>query len=404
MPRLSDPITLRCGATLSNRFIKAAMSEQLGTLEGAPTHELQRLYERWGQGGAAALISGNVMVTRTALESPRNTVLMEDSDLQAFRNWARSATAAGNHAWLQLNHGGRQTPKSIDPHPPAPSEVAAVKQFRRFGTPRALREDEIEQIIQDFATGARLARETGFTGIEIHGAHGYLISQFLSPVTNLRKDRWGGSLENRSRFLLEVIRAARAAAGDDFPIAVKLNSADFLFGGLTEEDSLAVLEMVNEEPLDLVEISGGNYESPVMFNLQEGAQAQEAYFLDFAREARARCRLPLMVTGGFRSAAVMQGALDEGALDLIGMARPLALVPDLPRKLIEGTATECALVPYSFGPQALNYFAEGGYYLAQMSRMAQGLEPDPELGIWRASYKFLAHQFHMRNARAASVD
>jgi 2,4-dienoyl-CoA reductase-like NADH-dependent reductase (Old Yellow Enzyme family) len=401
MPHLSDPITLRCGATLSNRFVKAAMSEQLGTLDGAPTPELQRLYERWGAGGAAALISGNVMVTRTALESPRNTVLMEDSDLEAFRTWAKSATVAGNHAWLQLNHGGRQTPKSIDPHPPAPSEVPAVKQFRRFGTPRALRQDEIERIIRDFATGARLARETGFTGVEIHGAHGYLISQFLSPITNLRKDRWGGSLENRSRFLLEVIRAARAAAGDDFPIAVKLNSADFLFGGLTEEDSLVVLEMLNDEALDLVEISGGNYESPVMFNVQEGAQQQEAYFLDFAKEARARCSLPLMVTGGFRSAAVMQKALDDDALDVIGLGRPLALMPDLPRELIEGTVTECALVPHSFGPKALNYFAEGGYYLAQMSRMAKGLEPDPNLGIWRASYKFIAHQIEMRHARSA---
>lgn len=392
--RIAAPLTLPCGAVLPNRIAKAAMSEELAGSRGYPSEALDQLYRVWSRGGSGLLITGNVMIDPTHLESPRNVTAEKGRDEAPFVRWARAGTEGGNHLWLQINHTGRQTPKVVQPHPIAPSEGAAVKLMRAYGEPRALREEEIPGLIERYADAAELARRTGFTGVQLHGAHGYLINQFLSPLTNRRTDAWGGSLENRSRFLREVLRATRARVGPDFPIGVKLNSADFQKGGFGEEESIEVAAMLERGGCDLLEISGGNYETPMMFDLAESSRIREAYFLEFARKLRRAVRMPLMVTGGFRSLDAMEAALAEGALDVVGMARPIALEPDLPRRMIEGRSRGSVSVPrrFGFGHPNLEYFAEGGYYLAQMGRIASGRAPDPSLGAWRAMGVFVGQQ------------
>lgn len=408
--RIASPITLPCGAVLSNRLAKASMSEELAASRGYPTEALDRLYRTWSLGGSSLLLTGNAMVDPTHLESPRNVTVEAGRDPAPFRRWTSAGTTAGNHLWLQINHTGRQTPRMVQKHPIAPSEGAAVKLMKAYGTPRALRGEEIPGIIRRYAEAARFAKEVGFTGVQIHGAHGYLVNQFLSPLTNRRTDEWGGSLENRSRFLREILRSTREAVGDAFPIGVKLNSADFQRGGFDEDESIVVASMLEREGCDLLEISGGNYETPMMFDLAESSRNREAYFLDFARRLRDSVRLPLMVTGGFRSVRAMESALAEGALDVVGIARPIALEPDLPARMIARTSQGSVSVPRRFGVghPNLEYFAEGGYYLAQMGRIAAGRAPDPGLGAFRAMGVFLGQQLRdavqYRAARRGHAD
>lgn len=393
-PRIAEPMTLPCGATLKNRIAKAAMSEELAGSRGYPSEPLDRLYRAWSHGGSSLLITGNVMIDPTHLESPRNVTVEKGRDLAPFVRWARAGTEGGNHLWLQINHTGRQTPKVVQPRPVAPSEGVAVKLMRAYGSPRALEAAEIRALVERYADAAEFAQCAGFTGVQIHAAHGYLVNQFLSPLTNRRTDAWGGSLENRMRFLLEIMRAVRARVPQSFPLGVKLNSADFQKGGFGENESIVVAKHLEQAGCDLLEISGGNYETPMMFDLAETSQIREAYFLDFARRLRESTKMPLMVTGGFRSLRAMEDALAEGALDVIGMARPIALEPDLPRQLIDGTSAGSVSVPrrFGFGSPNLEYFAEGGYYLAQMGRIADGRAPDPSLGAWRAMGVFVGQQ------------
>ena len=404
---LELPLRLPSGLTLPNRLAKASMTEALADDSGAPTPTLGTLYGRWGRGGVGMQLTGNVMVDGRYLERPRNVTLdaLEGEGsaaaIDALRAWAESARAGGAPIFMQLSHPGRQTQKMVAREPVAPSAVAAVKLLGSFGKPRALRDDEIVDLVDRFARLAALAQQAGFDGVQIHAAHGYLINQFLSPLTNLRTDRWGGSLEARARFLLEIVRAVRAKVGRSFTVSVKLNSADFQRGGFAEDDALAVVRMLDAEGIDLLEISGGSYETPAMFTV-EGREAgtteptkaastiaREAYFLAFARRVRAVSQLPLMVTGGFRTRAAMEAALAEGALDVVGLARPLAVEPDLPRRLLAGTTERAStLAPFRLSIRALSTVAEGAWFGRQLSRMGRGLEPDPRLGVYRAILVF----------------
>jgi 2,4-dienoyl-CoA reductase-like NADH-dependent reductase (Old Yellow Enzyme family) len=379
---LGQALTLRCGAVLSNRIAKAAMSEQLAREDGAPSEGLIRLYQRWAPSGAGVLLTGNVMVDRRALAEPGNAFVEDDRHLPLLKSWAAAArSGGGGHVWMQINHPGRQCPKTMTRDPVAPSAVP-VKIAGQFAVPRALTSAEIQDIVGRFARTAGIAREAGFTGVQIHGAHGYLVSQFLSPRANLREDDWGGDPERRRRFLLEVVRAVRARVGPDFPVAVKLNSADFQRGGFTEEDSMAVVEALEREAVDLLEISGGTYESTVMFlgSAKESTRQREAYFQEYAEKVRARTKLPLMVTGGFRTAAGMAGAIAEGSVDVVGLARPMALEPDLPARLLSGQSTRSAAERRKVGLRMLDALAENQWYLQQLHLMAAGRDPDARRG------------------------
>lgn len=350
--KLSEPLKLPCGAVLSNRIAKAAMTEGLADIYGRPTPELQKLYGIWSDGGAGLHLSGNIQIDADHLERPGNVIIdaMPDDEMaSALRRWTAAATRNGNHFWAQISHAGRQTMKAVNPHPKAPSSVKMGLPGGQFGRPVELSEEEILRLISRFGQAAKVCKDVGFTGVQIHAAHGYLISQFLSPRTNLRTDRWGGSLENRARFLLFTLNTMRQLVGPQFPIAVKLNSADFQRGGFAFEDSLQVARWLQEAGIDLIEISGGTYEQPKLLGI-EGVEAEEpqavaattlareAYFVDFAKAMKAEISVPLMVTGGFRSASAMEQALKSVAADLIGLGRPLCVLPDAPKRLLAGMA------------------------------------------------------------------
>lgn len=328
------------------------MTEGLANIQGQPTPELQRLYGIWSDGGAGLQISGNILIDAAHLERPGNVFIHDRPDddmMAALQAWTKAGTRAGNHFWAQISHAGRQTMKSVNPHPKAPSAVKLGLPGGQFGMPVALTEDEILNLIGRFGQAALHCKNGGFTGVQIHAAHGYLISQFLSPRSNQRDDRWGGSLENRARFLMFTINTVRTLVGPDFPISVKLNSADFQRGGFAFEDSLKVARWLQDAGVDLIEISGGTYEQPKLLGIEgieaEEAQdvaqttlAREAYFVDFAKAMKIELSIPLMVTGGFRSASAMEQALRSGAADVIGLARPLCVLPEAPRRLFGGMA------------------------------------------------------------------
>ncbi len=383
--QLAQPLELPRGGTLPNRIAKSALSEQLGDRRGAPSPELVRLYERWGRGGAGLLVTGNVMVDRRHLGEPRNVIVEDDRDLDALRAWASAAKAGGARAWVQVNHPGRQAMWFAGgTRPVAPSAVGA--NVPGYVTPRALTEAEIEEIVARYAATAAIVARAGFDGVQLHGAHGYLISQFLSPRANQRTDGWGGDPERRRRFVLEVLRAVRAAVPDDFPVGIKLNSADFQRGGFTEEESADVLAALAEEGIDLIEISGGTYEAPAMIGQvqRESTRRREAYFLEYAETVRDRVPgVPLMVTGGFRGRAAMEDAVGSGACDLVGLGRPLALAPDGPAGLLDGTLDRLRDAQPRIGVRTLDGAIDLYWHTRQLHRLGAGREPNLREPAWR---------------------
>lgn len=405
---LSRPLTLPCGQVLPNRIMKSATSEALGTRDNRPTPGLARLYRTLAEGGPGLIITGNVMLDRRRLGEPRNVVIEDESDLALLSDWARAGTGGGGHLWMQINHPGRQVPRGLSPETVGPSAVAFSPAMRRFfPTPRALRTDEIEDIIARFSKSAKIAKKAGFTGVQVHGAHGYLVSQFLSPRTNIREDEWGGNPENRMRFLLRICRGLREALGPNFPVAVKLNSADFQHGGFSDQDAIAVAQALEAEGVDLLEISGGSYESPAMTGRlsPEGDRQREAYFLDFAQRLRDAVRLPLALTGGFRTGRGMARAVAEGHIDVAGLARPLIIDPNMPKKILAGEDYESPVAPIrtGFGPLDRAAMMEVAWYELQLARMAKGKAPKTRENPWLGFAKILArnglHTFALRRAR-----
>lgn len=379
--------------SLKNRLAKAAMSERLagiGTERGAPTDALVALYRRWATSGAGLLITGNAMIDGRARGEVGNVVIEDDSRLAGLRAWASAAKAGGAQVFVQLNHPGRQAPRGINRELVAPSAIA-VRGGGMFARPRALEEREIEELIARFARAAALVLSAGFDGVQLHGAHGYLISQFLSPLANQRSDGWGGDARRRSRFLFEVIAAVRGVVGDRFPIALKLNSADFQRGGFTQEESMDVVAQLESAGVDLLEISGGTYEAAAMMGsglpARASTRAREAYFLEYAEQVRARTRVPLMLTGGFRTRAGMDQALASGAIDVVGLARPLVLEPELGVRLLADRDARVSSPRLSSGVKQLDGLLQTAWHGAQLARLGAGLDPDPELGKLRA----LAH-------------
>jgi 2,4-dienoyl-CoA reductase-like NADH-dependent reductase (Old Yellow Enzyme family) len=378
---LSKPLTLRSGITLANRLAKAATSERLADSRGAPTNQLITAYAALAHSGVGLLISGNVMVDGAALEAPRNVVIEDDRHRAQLRRWAAVTEGTDAKFILQLSHPGRQTMRgNVLPgrrqDVVGPSEVPlAVGGNRLFRAPRALPDAEITAIIGRFAGAARIAADAGFHGVQIHAAHGYLFNQFLSPLVNQRTDRWGGSLENRMRVLVETVREVRAMTSDQFLIAVKLNSADFQRGGFDADDSLTVARALEKEGIDLLEISGGTYESTAMVTgmpRRESTREREAYFLEFAERFSQELSVPVMLTGGFRTRQGMNDALDSGAVDIVGLARPITYEPDLPRRLLDGTAEKSLVTPKTLGHKTVDDLLNSAWHQQQIARMGRG--------------------------------
>ncbi len=380
--RLAQSLTLPCGVVLPNRLAKSAMSEAMATMDNRVTPELINLYDAWAKGGIGLSITGNIMVDRRALGEPGNVVIEDDRDLVQLKQWAEAGRRHNSATWVQLNHPGKQSPRGLNKQNLSPSAVPFNPDMRAFfDTPKAMTEEDIQDVIARFGRAAGIVKAAGFDGVQIHGAHGYLVSQFLSPKHNIRTDDWGGSPQKRRRFVLAVYEAMRAAVGPAFPIGIKLNSADFQRGGFTEEESLATIAALSAAGIDMIEISGGTYEAPAMAGLRqkESSKAREAYFLEFAEKVRQQVSTPLMVTGGFRSLSGMGDALASGAMDLVGLARPLAIEPDAPKRLLAGVETRYRVKPLSTGIKPIDRMGllEVVWYTRQLRRIGRGKLPKP---------------------------
>jgi 2,4-dienoyl-CoA reductase-like NADH-dependent reductase (Old Yellow Enzyme family) len=391
MASLHEPLTLPNGQVLPNRIMKSALSEVLATKQNAPDERLERLYSTWSQGGYGLLITGNVMVDRRQLGEPGNVVVEDERDLDALTRWTKATHDGGVPIWAQINHPGRQSnPLALGHTPVAPSPVALS--LPGATKPRVLTGADIEDIIERFATTAVVCETAGFDGVQVHGAHGYLVTQFLSPKTNLRTDEWGGDPERRMRFVLEVVRRIRARVSPGFAVAIKLNSADFQRGGFSAEESYGVVAALANEGLDLIEISGGSYESPAMMGTEaDSTRSREAYFLEYARTVRGLVGdVPLAVTGGFRSRGAMEAAVFAGECDVVGIGRPTATTPDAADAILSGRSDRLADHELQYGMRrllgkvtdikALDGILNLGWHGDQLHRIAAGLEPDLNRG------------------------
>ncbi|MCP3711869.1 NADH:flavin oxidoreductase/NADH oxidase family protein [Paraburkholderia sp. CNPSo 3274] len=383
---LSQPFRLPNGSVLRNRLAKSSMSETLGTYDNRATPRLVELYRRWAASGVGLLLTGNVMIDRRALGEPGNVVIEDESDMLVLRQWARAATDQGAALWVQLNHPGKQSPKGLNVSNLSPSAIPFREDMAAFfETPREASTAEIRDIIRRFGRSAAICKSAGFSGVQIHGAHGYLINQFLSPHHNRRTDEWGGSPENRRRFLMAIYAEIRRRVGSDFPVGIKLNSADFQRGGFSEEESMATIHALADAGIDLIEISGGTYEAPAMSGAFQKPQkastvAREAYFLEFAEKVRTSIPVPLMVTGGFRTADGMNAALRSGSLDIVGLARLLAIDPEAPVALLQGRDSPQRVRPITTGIKPVDRMGimEVLWYTRQLRRIADGGNPRPQ--------------------------
>ncbi len=381
---LFQALRLPNGQIVPNRIAKAAMEENLANDDHLPGPALFRLYRRWAEGGAGFILTGNVMTDASAVTGPAGVILDRFQPLAPFRLWAEAGKSHGAQMWMQINHPGRQVYAATNPEAVAPSAVPVrIKGFSHiFAQPRAMTAGEIGAVVERFTTTAELAERAGFDGVQVHAAHGYLLSQFLSPLTNQRTDAWGGSLQNRARLLIDIVRAIRARVAPDFGVGVKLNSADFQKGGFEPGDALAVVRWLNDLAVDFVELSGGSYESPAMQGTPQRASARsrEAYFIEFARDIVAEAKMPIMVTGGVRRRAVAEAAVSPEAgragVALVGVARALAFDPDLPNRWRQAeTHVDVPVVQWK--KQTLANVASMALAKLQLRRLGAGKEPKP---------------------------
>ncbi len=382
---LSQSFTLPCGMTVPNRIAKSALSEGIADKDGRPSDKLFNLYKRWGKGGAGILFLGNTMVDKAHLTNADIMIAEKDNSfLEDYRKLADAAQAHGSHLWMQVSHPGRQAPIYLDKAPVSASDVGMPSKM--YVQPRPLSEEEILDLIERFGDAALIAKEAGMKGAQIHGAHGYLISQFLSPLTNKREDQWGGSLENRARFVLEIYRNMRKKCGADFPLGIKINSADFQRGAFTEEESMQVIQWLDAAGMDLIEVSGGTYEKAAMVGTvhRESTVKREAYFLDFIKRVRGTIKCPLMLTGGFRTISTMEAAIENDELDFVGMGRPFCIYPNVANELLDGTRTDCTVPDLVTGVDKIDMtgMLQTPWYQFQLIRMGNGLEPDLDMDVW----------------------
>lgn len=393
---LFTPITLSNGTTIKNRFFKSAMSEGMGTKNFQPKRNIATLYKRWAEGGTGLIITGNIMVDPKGTAEPGNIVFDKNSNMEILKDWAKQGQQHGAKVMVQLNHPGKQVPKTIAKETVAPSAVPLGNGLNKlFSTPRALTTSEVEELVQKFVTSAKITKEAGFSGIQIHAAHGYLISQFLSPHDNRRTDKYGGSLENRMRFLKEIYLGMREELGKDFPIGIKINSTDFKKDGLTEEDSLETIVELANLGLDFVEISGGTYERPAMMGATSKSTNQ-VFFAEYSKKLKQKIDIPVVVTGGIRSINAMNTLLNDNTTDFIGIARPLTIDPNIPNKIKQGTYNIVETTRVSTGVKKLDKIFGSllgiVYYQVLMQNIAKGKEPKATKNAWPSLIQAVYHQ------------
>ncbi len=383
---LFTPLTLPNHTLIPNRIAKAAMEENMCDADHAPSDALLRLYQAWAQGGAGLILTGNVMVDRRAMTGPGGVVLEDARHMDRFKQWAQVARSGGAQVWMQISHPGRQMMAALGQATWSASAVPLDmgNLSNKFSVPKAMTEADIAEIQQRFVRTAQLAEQAGFNGVQIHGAHGYLLSQFLSPITNQRQDAWGGSIENRARLLVDIVKAVRGVVAPSFAVAVKLNSADFQRGGFSPEDAQQVVRMLNSLQVDVVELSGGSYEAPAMQGQARDGRtlAREAYFLEFAQSMMSVATMPLMVTGGIRRKAVAESVVASGVA-LVGIATALAIDPALPQAWRAGRDVQPALTPVTWKNKMMASLATMARVKYQLKRVSQGQDTRPAISpLW----------------------
>ncbi len=359
MPTLFDRTQIN-GMTLRNRLVRSATWEGMCEEDGRPTDTLVGCYRDLARGGVGLLITGYTFVRPDGKQLPGKMGIHTDDFAPQMKTLTHAVHDEGGSICVQLVHAGGQTDSAaIGCRPLAPSAVQ-VEQFPEV--PRELSREDITALISAFAEAAGRAKEWGFDAVQLHGAHGYLINQFLSPLTNRRTDEYGGSLENRRRFLLEVYRAVRQVVGSKYPVMIKLNGSDFLEGGLTVEDAVAAAKVLDDEGIDAIEVSGGTPasgdENPIRIKIKN--PEQEAYNLDLARQIKGAVKCPVMVVGGFRSYGVAEKTIADDGLDYISFSRPFIREPDLANRWKSGDTApaKCISCNGCFKPG----LKEGGIY------------------------------------------
>ena len=392
MKAIEEELVLPNGSKLSNRIAKSSMSENLSNKHNDPTPVLINVYKKWAQSGAGLLIMGNIMIDSKALGEPRNVVVENRKNFKMLKEWAESVKGTNTHLWAQINHPGRQAMEQINSDLKAPSAVPLKSGGRKDISkkiPVALNENEILAIIEAFGNTALILKDAGFSGVQIHGAHGYLVSQFLSPYSNVRTDKWGGNLEKRAQFVIEVYRKIRAQVGTSFPIGIKLNSADFQKGGFSEEESLEIVKILSKEGIDLIEISGGTYEAPAMMGKRkESTIKREVYFMDYIEKARKITNTPLMLTGGFRTTSVMKEAIAFNKLDVVGIARPFAVYPNIGNEIFNESRLNFNTEIRKTGVKGIDGAMNIIWYESQIKRLGKGKVPKPDLNPWYVFLKY----------------
>jgi 2,4-dienoyl-CoA reductase-like NADH-dependent reductase (Old Yellow Enzyme family) len=410
---INESFTLPCGQVIKNRICKAAMTERIAKGNNLAHQGHANLYDRWADGNIGISLTGNVQVDRRNLEGPANVAIDKNNYKEQFESlkaWSKSGTKNNTQLWMQISHAGRQTPGEINSSPLAPSDIRLKIPGKNYGTPTPMTEENILDVIDRFVFTAKIARETGFTGVQFHSAHGYLLSEFLSPDINNRNDAWGGSIENRTRIHLEIIKRCRQEVGEDFPISVKLNSTDFQKGGFSPDESIKVAQILENAGVDIIEISGGTYEQPKLIGIdasinpkrsekrKESTIAREAYFLEYAKDIRSAVSLPLMVTGGFRTRDGIEDALRSNVCQIVGIGRPLCADPYCIKKLIAGELENLpsfektlSLGPSILSPSSpftlikvINAFGAMAWFYQQIKNMAKGLMPNQEQKLFNA--------------------
>ena len=367
--------TLPSGLALKNRVVKAAMEENLAEANQTPSQVLKNVYSEWAKGGCGLIITGNVMVDHLAMTGPGGLALEQQTDITAFAELARLAQQNDCKIVMQINHPGRQVFKNMGGKAFSASDIAldVGKHSHLFAQPKAMTQSDINDVVTRFTQTALQAEKAGFNGVQIHAAHGYLLAQFLSPLTNKRDDKWGGSLENRARLLLEITKSVKAHCSESFSVSIKLNSADFQRGGFEPSDAQAVVNMLSTLKVDFVELSGGSYEAPAMQGQagDERTLAREAYFLEFAKAISEQSTIPIMTTGGISRLDVANKVISSGVA-LVGMATALAYQPNLVN-CWQTQPTQNVLMPrVTFKDKTLAGLATMALVKRQIRRVGQG--------------------------------
>jgi len=374
MSKLFEPSEIN-GMKLANRFVRSATWEGMATDDGACTPKLIDLMAGLAKGGVGLIITSHAYVSPEGQAGPWQIGVYKDDLISGLTEMTATVHDHGGKIVMQLAHAGLTANPELTgkaPIGPSPLEDANASPGQEMTG------SDIARVVSTFAAGAKRAQTAGFDGVQIHGAHGYLLSEFLTPFFNRRQDQYGGAIQNRARIVLEVLRAIRGAVGNDYPLLIKMNCQDFHDNGLSLEDSVQVGIILAEEGIDAIEISGGNSKSGKLGTVRVGIKSEEkeAYFQKEARAFRDSLAVPLILVGGNRSFQMAERMLNENVADYISMSRPLIREPDLVNRWRSGDYRRSACVSDNMCYQTARK-GDGIYCLTEEREQKRNLEGGP---------------------------